>query len=210
MRLVAISLRVDDERERRDALDQEWYRVLGAAGLMPLLIPNHTELCTQMVDYLRSLSVCGALLTGGNDLLGTPGAKNVATEREQVETSLIEACISLELPILGVCRGFQKLALHHGARLSSAPGHVGKTHPLVVVADSDMPLEGGRAAVNSFHDFGLASADLGSNMIAVALSPDGFVEAAVHRDLPHWGIMWHPERSPNDPGDLEIIRSLLA
>jgi gamma-glutamyl-gamma-aminobutyrate hydrolase PuuD len=210
MRLVAISLRVDDVRERRDALDQEWYRVLEAVGLTPLLIPNHTELCSEMVQYLRSLSVCGALLTGGNDLDGAPGAKNIAIEREQVETSLIEACISLELPVLGVCRGFQKLALHHGAHLSAAPDHVGKPHPLVVVADSDMPLRGGRSAVNSFHDFGLTSAGLGPNMLAVAQSPDGLVEAAVHRSLRHWGIMWHPERNPNDPGDLEIIRSLLG
>jgi putative glutamine amidotransferase len=67
-----------------------------------------------------------------------------------------------------------------------------------------------RPVVNSFHEFGLAAADLGPNMIAAARSPDGLVEAAVHRSLPHWGIMWHPERSPYDPGDLEIIRSLFG
>lgn len=210
MRFVAVSLRVDNARERRDALDQNWYSVLEAAGLTPLLVPNDVKLCSQMVEYLRSGSVCGALLTGGNDLEGTPSAKNVAPEREQVESSLIEACISLDLPILGVCRGFQKLALHHGARLSPVSDHVAKPHPLIVVASSDMPLKADRPEVNSFHDFGLDPSDLGPNLIAVAQSPDGFVEAAVHRELRHWGIMWHPERSPDDPGDVEIIRSILG
>ena len=104
---------------------------------------------------------------------------------------------------------FQKLAAHHGARLSPVAGHVAMPHPLVVASDSGMPLAE-RPVVNSFHEFGLAAADLGPNMIAAARSPDGLVEAAVHRSLPHWGIMWHPERSPYDPGDLEIIRSLFG
>lgn len=209
MQRVAISLRVDEGRERRDALDQEWYRVLSRVDLTPVLIPNYTGLCNEMLEYLRSLSVCGAILTGGNDLAGTPGAKSVAQERDQVEASMIDACVSLDLPILGVCRGFQKLALHHGARPSPVGGHVAKPHSLHIVADSEMPLSE-RAAVNSFHDFGLATTDLGPNMIAVAHSPDGLVEAAVHRELRHWGIMWHPERDPGDTRDLEIMRALFA
>jgi gamma-glutamyl-gamma-aminobutyrate hydrolase PuuD len=209
MQRVAISLRVDEVRERRDALDQEWYRVLERVDLTPVLIPNYTGLCNGMPEYLRSLSVCGAILTGGNDLGGAHDAKNVAQERDQVEASMIDACVSLDLPVLGVCRGFQKLALHHGARPSAVSGHVAKPHPLHIVADSEMPLSE-RAAVNSFHDFGLAASDLGPNMIAVAHSPDGLVEAAVHRELQHWGIMWHPERDPRDTRDLEIIRALFA
>ena len=209
MQKVAVSLRVEAARERRDALDQAWYPVLDRAGLTPVLIPNHAGLCMHMVDHLRSLSVCGAILTGGNDLCGLPGPRNVAHERDRVEASIIEACVLLDLPVLGVCRGFQKLALHHGARLSPVADHAPKPHPLELLNGSAMPL-GERSAVNSFHDFGLVPSDLGPDLIAVAQSPDGLVEAAVHRELPHWGIMWHPERSPCDPGDVEIIRALLS
>ncbi len=209
MRKVAISLRVDEARERRDALDQEWYRVLDRVGLTPVLIPNHVGLCADMPTYLGDLSVCGLILTGGNDLVGSPGAKSAAAERDQVEASMIDACISLELPVLGVCRGFQKLALHHEARPTAVTGHVAKPHPLQVVTESAMPLNE-RSAVNSFHDFGLAAENLGPNIIAIAQSPDGLIEAAVHRDLPHWGIMWHPERSPYDSADLDIIHSLMG
>ncbi|MCP5066712.1 MAG: glutamine amidotransferase [bacterium] len=206
---MAISMRVDEARERRDALDQQWYRVLDRVELTPVLIPNHIGLCAEMSEYLRSLSVCGAILTGGNDLGGVQGAKNPAVERDQVEGALIDACESRGLPVLGVCRGFQKLVLHHGGQPSPLTGHVAKPHPVHLVGDSAMPLKE-RREVNSFHDFGLAPEDLGPHMIAIAHSPDGFVEAAVHRELPHWGIMWHPERSPYDPADLEIIRSLLC
>lgn len=209
MRKVAITLRVDEARERRDGLDQAWYAVLEQLGLTPVLIPNHLALAQDMPGYLEGLSVSGAILTGGNDLTGTPGAKTAAEERDRVEASLIDACVSLGLPVLGVCRGFQKLALHHGACPSPVEGHVATPHALRVIAESSMPLRN-RPEVNSFHDFGLRPADMGPTMQAIAESPDGLVEAAVHRELPHWGIMWHPERPPNDPADLEIIGALLG
>ena len=136
MKLVAISLRVDEARERRDALDQAWYRVLAGVGLTPVLIPNDVGLCAGMDGYLRSVSVSGLILTGGNDLAGTSGAKNVAEERDQIEGSLIEACIELNLPVLGVCRGFQMLAQFHGARPLPVANHVAKPHPIRAVSDS--------------------------------------------------------------------------
>ena len=72
-----------------------------------------------------------------------------------------------------------------------------------------MPLTS-RPEVNSFHDFGIPSGGLGRHLRAIAHAPDGTVEAAEHRDLPHWGIMWHPERAPENSEDLELLRILFA
>ena len=63
--------------------------------------------------------------------------------------------------------------------------------------------------VNSFHDWGVVPSDLGPDLVALALAPDGTVEAARHRTLPHVCVMWHPEREPSDDDDLAMIRALV-
>ncbi len=71
MKLVAVSQRVDVKRsrgERRDALDQNWTRFLGAAGLRPLLMPNDAAAARELVAGLEppmspaSRSAASALL----------------------------------------------------------------------------------------------------------------------------------------------------
>jgi putative glutamine amidotransferase len=72
-----------------------------------------------------------------------------------------------------------------------------------------------RVEVNSFHAFGARSELLGPDLKPSGVAFDGTVEAVVHRDLPIWAIMWHPER-PVRPGgnrderDLGIIQALFG
>ena len=45
---------------------------------------------------------------------------------------------------------------------------------------------------------------------SIAVAPDDTVEAAVHRELEQWGVMWHPERPPSGEPELEILRALFV
>jgi putative glutamine amidotransferase len=97
-----------------------------------------------------------------------------------------------------------------GGTLDRVDGHVATSHGIEVVASSPWPLRDGRE-VNSFHDWGIAAADqLGGGLVALAVAPDGSVEAAAHAALPQVGVMWHPERPPADPDDLDLIRTLIS
>jgi putative glutamine amidotransferase len=64
--------------------------------------------------------------------------------------------------------------------------------------------------VNSFHNFGIVPDVLAPGLKVVATALDGTVEAVRHESLPQWGVMWHPERPPSDPADVELMRALLG
>jgi putative glutamine amidotransferase len=192
--------------ERRDALDQAWAPLLLENGFLPLPLPN----CASDAKLLvAELSLDGVILTGGNDLAHLPDANRPAPERDRFESRLLEVCAERGLPVLGVCRGLQKLVAEGGGTLVRVEGHVAAPHALRASPRSDIPLSD-REAVNSFHHMGVHPDGLPPELEAVAFAPDGSVEAAVHRTLPWWGIMWHPERGPRDPRDLDLLRARFA
>ena len=195
---------VESYGERRDCLDQEWTRLLSAAGYLPVPLPNSFELAASLV---AELDLAGLVLTGGNDPADLEHGRNIAPERDRLEHRLIELATARRLPLLGVCRGLQMLVVHGGGRLSAVDGHVARPHALHARPDTPMPLTD-RDEVNSFHNFGIAANDVGTELRVAATAPDGTVEAVAHRSLPQWGIMWHPERPPKDRRDLEIIAAL--
>lgn len=192
--------------ERRDCLDQAWTRLLTSHGFLPIPLPNCTE---DVGACVEDLALQGVVLTGGNDLGDLPGAATGAPERDRFERRLLEVCSERELPVLGVCRGLQLLVSAAGGELVRVEDHVGNLHGIRTQPQKGIPLSD-REQVNSFHQFGVAADALGRDLVAVAFAPDGSVEAAVHNRLPHWGIMWHPERSPHDERDVELLRALFV
>jgi putative glutamine amidotransferase len=207
-RRVALTQRVDDlpERgERRDALDQSWAVLVEAAGYEPVLIPNRLA---DPVGYVDALGPVLLVITGGNDLAHLPEPSQPAPERDATETALLDAATTSGLPVLGVCRGLQLLVSLTGGRLDRVAGHVRAPHPVSVVDASPWPLRDGRV-VNSFHGWGISPEGLGPVLVPLALAPDGTVEAAHRPGLPQVGVMWHPEREPQDPADLELVHALV-
>jgi gamma-glutamyl-gamma-aminobutyrate hydrolase PuuD len=190
--------------ERRDALDQRWAARLGAAGYLPIPVPNRLDDPESFVD---ELDLALLILTGGNDIDALEGARNTAPERDETERRLLAAAATRGLPVLGVCRGLQSMVHHSGGTLRPVAGHVAEPHPIALVAESRWPVRDGRV-VNSFHDWGVTPDDLGPDFVPLALAPDGTVEAAYHRVLPQVCVMWHPERDPEDADDLALIRAL--
>ena len=191
--------------ERRDCLDQAWTALLEGMDMIPVPLPS----CLRApARHVEALALDGVILTGGNDLCGLPGASNTAPERDALEAALLELARTRGLPVLGVCRGLQHIVAHHGGALRRVEGHVRARHPITREPGvrPELPLTD-RDEVNSFHGYGVTPEDLASarGLLALARAPDGTVEAVVHERLPIAGIMWHPERAPNDPRDRALI-----
>ena len=132
-------------------------------------------------------SRCAALLLpGGGDIRGPlPGT----------ESFLIDSFARSRRPILGICRGLQALNVHWGGTLRDIPGHQLPRGDLVHPTRAEglmARLLGEAPAVTSCHH--QAVNRLAPPLQAVQWSPDGVVEAAVHRQLPVLGVQWHPER----------------
>lgn len=205
---VAISQRVDvirDYGERRDALDQAWYELLGQLGALALPVPNAPDCLDAWLEATKPQAI---VLSGGNDPAGTPGATQVAPERDETERRLLDYARANELPVLGVCRGAQYMNLYCGGRLRRVDGHVAQRHAVRIEAGALLPALAGLAEVNSFHNAAIGPDDLGRNLQTAATADDGTIEAFVHTTLPWVGILWHPERepAPHVAQDLNLIR----
>jgi putative glutamine amidotransferase len=198
---VGLTQRVDvlaERGERRDALDQQWARLLNDTGHLPVPIPNRLA---DQDGYVHELRLDLVVLTGGNDI-------GVAPERDQTETTLLDLALAGRFPVLGVCRGLQMLIHHSGGRLVKVQGHVGGTHTTTLTRALPWPLAPNRS-VNSYHSWGARPGDLPGDLVPLAIADDGTVEAAAHARLPIVGVMWHPERSPEHEADLALLAALL-
>jgi para-aminobenzoate synthetase len=107
-----------------------------------------------------------------------------------------------DLPVLGVCLGHQAIALAAGADVRPAPrprhGH------LSTVTHQHDPLFGGIPAEFTavrYHSL-CVSEPLPDTLAVIARAEDGVVMAVRHRELPRWGVQFHPESIASEHGRL--------
>lgn len=151
----------------------------------------------------------GLCLAGGDDLApdryGQPneGCERIDPERDALEFQLLERALSQDLPVLGICRGFQVLNVAFGGGLiQDLPGHRPAGDEVVtheIAADPGSLL--GRIVgtqphlVNSRHHQGVNDTTLAAALLPTARVADlvEAVESADHRFV--LGVQWHPERT---------------
>lgn len=168
----------------------------------------------------------GLVLSGGADVdpahYGqdrTRGCGTVEVERDAWELALVEAALTVGIPVFGICRGIQVLNVALGGTLIQdlAPD-AGDRHPRLDVAREvavhAVKLDPGSLAaavygtevqVNSLHH--QAVDEVGRGLVASGHSPDGTVEALELADSPVFAVQWHPEmlKTQPDPGFLWLV-----
>ena len=197
---VAVSLRVDVIKsygEVRDALDENLFRWLTLAGCMPMPVPNTLIEENLLERWFEKVNPGAIVLSGGNNI-GEIG------NRDETELFLLEKAKSEKIPLLGICRGMQMIAVWAGEKLHPVEGHVGTRHQLKSeLVNKHLP-----ESVNSYHDFGLLSVP--DHFDIIARDEDGVIEALCHKELPIEGWMWHPEREQEfSTIDLENFKRLI-
>jgi putative glutamine amidotransferase len=198
---------------------------LGPVGGVPVLLPAAGEaLVPEILPRLDGLILTGSRSNVHPDHYEGPAHAAGTPEdplRDATTLPLIREAISIGLPVLAICRGFQELNVALGGsldqRIQDLPGRLdhstpsdqklgkvrtGKAHDVRVAPDSQLAriwTEAGlawgpdRVPVNSLHNQGVKR--LAPRLVAEGWAPDGTIEAVRVADAPGFvlGIQWHPE-----------------
>ena len=188
--------------ETGDFLDRRFFTLPALAGHRLLPVPGDLKTARRL---LEGITLDAVLLSGGNDLPQAPGADHVDPQRDQVESWLLERAAAEATVVIGICRGAQMIAAAHGARLGSNPaGHAGTRHTVRATAAQSVPAWPRTFPVASHHRHVVTCDGFPQDLEILAVAEDDTVEAFAHRDLPWWGLMWHPERE-GQPGPGQIL-----
>ena len=141
---------------------------------------------TTAADEVLEMEPDGVFLSNGP---GDPAAVEYAPDT-------VRRIASRGVPIFGICLGHQILGLTYGAETVKMPyGHRGGNHPV-------RDVESGRVLITSQnHGFAVAGGEQGIpgapelEVTHVNLN-DGTIEGLRHRELPIFGVQYHPEAAP--------------
>ena len=201
-------------------IGEGYYKSVWKAGGVPVIIPPLRD-TDSIINTLEHID--GLLLSGGADFnplyAGEEPDKRLSginSERDLPELLITQLAYNRQIPILGICRGIQTLALALGGKVMQDISETAQikhsqdadrsepTHSVSVEEDSILyhiyksylsPLTSHLSPllfVNSFHH--QAVGDTGQQFRVTARSSDGIIEAmesTEHKRI--MGVQWHPE-----------------
>ncbi len=153
----------------------------------------------------------GLVLAGGPDVTPdnygqTPHAETtvVRPERDAAELGVLHAALAADLPVLGVCRGLQLMAVDAGGHLHQhvpdlvghvahrpAPGEYGVHSARFAPGSRVAAVLGEELVVNSYHHQSVADA---GSLVVTGWADDDTIEVAEMNGRRFvLGVQWHPE-----------------
>ncbi|CDA07682.1 gamma-glutamyl-gamma-aminobutyrate hydrolase family protein [Fusobacterium animalis] len=196
---------------KRAYVNKDYVDAVIRAGGVPLIIPFSTD---KEVIISQAQLIDGLILSGGHDInpynYGQEPSQKIGEtfpERDTYEMILLEESKKRNIPILGICRGFQLINVAAGGTLyqdlSLIPGNILKhnqvsnptlkTHKVEIKENSVISsIFGKETMVNSFHHQVIDK--VANDFIVVAKASDGVVEAIEHKTYKFLvAVQWHPE-----------------
>jgi putative glutamine amidotransferase len=194
-----------------DGTQRDYGDCIITAGGVPLLLSARPGL--PIAEILTHFD--GLVFTGGGDVdperygaEPAPESGGIDSERDRAEIDLLEAAVSLGMPILAVCRGIQVLnvarggsLIQHLPKVTSEPHLVidrrtEKVHTVRIEPGSELSRIVGtdELGVNTLHH--QAVDRVGEGLKPVAWAEDGTIEALEDDTRQLIAVQWHPEQLP--------------
>ena len=205
------------------ALLPHWYvDLLQEAGARVVMLPPDTSDDVEVLDRIDGLVLVGGadVNPAGYGAVPEPTTDAPRVSRDASELSLYRGAKERDLPVLGICRGLQVMAVAHGGSLHQnlpdvsdlvhreRPGQF-VNHQANFTAGSMIAgaLGGTEAIVNSSHHQAVKDA---GDLAVTGLAPDGTIEVCEDSSASFCvGVQWHPEHPDRRATDRGLIRAFL-
>jgi len=191
-------------------LAEGYYDSVIKAGGVPIIIPPTAD-TDVIINTLENIS--GLILSGGSDFdpryageEKDPKLGEINEKRDLPELFITRLAYNRQIPILGICRGIQTLAMALDGKVkqditdittinhSQSEERSVATHQVSIEKDSILYelYQKEKLSVNSLHH--QAVCDCGERFRVTAKSDDGIIEAMESREFKSIiGVQWHPE-----------------
>ena len=186
---------------------------------MILLIDNYDSFTFNLYHFLGDLGVeievrrndaltsQEALAMRPDAILLSPGP--CTPDQAGVCLPLIGAAAAARVPLLGVCLGHQAIGQAFGGTVIRAPepvhGKVWDIHHRGTDVFTGLP---DPFQATRYHSLVVRKEDLPRELEATAWTADGLVMGLAHRELPIWGVQFHPESIASQHGH-DLLRNFL-
>lgn len=199
-------------------LAEGYYQSVIQAGGVPLVIPpfDNADAIAELLNHVDAI-----LLSGGGDMNPLfvdeepwPELHSINPRRDMAELVLIRLAYDRQIPMMGICRGIQMLAvalggsihqdINAGTTLAPEQRRVKHSqdldrcyasHSIEIKPESNILgtlFPQGTLAVNSFHHQAVNLT--GEKLRVAATATDGVIEAIESTEhKPILGVQWHPE-----------------
>lgn len=196
--------------EQTCKLAEGYYKSVEKAGGVPVVIPPLAD-TDGIINTLEHID--GLILSGGGDYdpryaneEPDPKLGEINEERDLPELFITRLAYNRQIPMLGICRGIQTLAMALDGKVKQDITDIATinhsqreersvaTHQVIIEKDSILCqlYDKTQISVNSFHH--QAVCECGDKFRVVARSEDGIIEAMESTEFkPILGVQWHPE-----------------
>ncbi len=186
---------------------------------MLLVIDNYDSFTYNLVQYFGQLGVEQKVFR--NDQITVEQALALNPDRVMISPgpcSPVEAGVSCDMikafagkkPLLGVCLGHQSIGHVYGGRVIRAPNLMhGKTSN-VFHNNTDLFKEMPNPfAATRYHSLVVERETFPACLEITAWTEDGLVMGLRHKELPVYGVQFHPESFATDNG-IQILKNFLS
>lgn len=205
------------------ALLPHWYiDLFQESGARVVILPPDIGADVDVLDRLDGLVIVGGADVNPASYGEVPHetSDQPRISRDASESNLYRGARERRMPVLGICRGLQVMAVAHGGslhqNLPDVSALVHRERPGQFVDHAATFTEGSMIAeslgateviVNSSHH--QAVKDPG-DLVVTGVAPDGTIEVCEDPSLPFClGVQWHPEHPDRRVADLGLISRFL-
>jgi len=200
--------------DQADLLPAAYARSIEVAGGIAVLLPPTGDPEHDAFDVVSRIDAL--VIAGGADVDPRRYTEDVPHERtaewredrDAWELALLDAAREAQMPVLGICRGMQVMAVHTGGHLDQhvpdTLGHENHSPGGDVYGDVEISLVEGTQlekvlvtgpTVRCHHHQAVLDHP---GMVPAAYAGDGMLEAIEDPDRPFWlAVQWHPETQPD-------------